>query len=428
MFELRPDEVLLEFTNIEVQNEQNRPYDMNLIDELHADENAHSRILIKLLSYKTNDSFPIFEKFLKMLNEDKHLDKKYEIRDFKSPKFSYQYALIDAYISQRGKQSIIIENKIQWATDQDKQLERYIESSKADNIPVDQIYVVYLTDDGRKKVSDISLTKNAKEALGINDSTNGRYIELNYRYDILPFLQDILSYLDFSKEIYLKAALVQYIDYLKGRYGIREVEKEYYDSVNKDLKKVLSIQETEIISIANKKNVFSQILDFTEKLKETLNDVNNKESITFSEIVFYLNILKNEIYPEEIRPEIVAREVLYTFANKNKKILENYCNVIPFTEAEIIWRNPKMRNIVIFKIYGNPVLDISFTTTKIEFKIRTNVSKKEELEKLFENNNIFKNKETFVFEFAYEDHYKTIKEELKKIFKEMNELSIFTGK
>ena len=102
MFEISPEKFLIEFKKIKEQNEQNRPYNMNLIDELHADENAHSRILIKLLSYKINDSFPIFEKFLKILND--HLFQEYEIPDFESPNFSYQYAFIDAYISQKEKQ------------------------------------------------------------------------------------------------------------------------------------------------------------------------------------------------------------------------------------------------------------------------------------------------------------------------------------
>lgn len=425
MFEIRPEDFLIEIKKIEAKNEQKRPYNINLIDELHADENAHSRILIKLLSYKTNNSFPIFELFLKLLNSDEHLDKEYEIRDFESPKFSYQFSFIDAYISQKGKQSIIIENKIQWATDQDKQLERYIESSKNDNIPEDKIYVVYLTDDGRKKVSDISLTEKAKTVLKVDKTTNGRYIELNYRYDILPFLQNILSYLDFSKEIYLKSTLVQYIDYLKGRYGIREADKEYRDSINKDLQKILGIQENKLISITNKENVFNQIIDFTDRLKETLNNDKDKESMTFSGIEPYINILVNEIYPEDIRPDFVAKDVLFTFANKNKKILENYCNDIPFTEAEIIWRNPNMRNTVIYKIDRTPVLNIIFTTTKISFAIRTNVQKKQEMKQLFEKNNIFQNKETGLFELLYEDHYKTIKDELEKLFKEMKEHSIF---
>jgi hypothetical protein len=40
------------------------PYHINLIDELHADENAHSRIFAKLLRYKVNDKLPFLEKFL----------------------------------------------------------------------------------------------------------------------------------------------------------------------------------------------------------------------------------------------------------------------------------------------------------------------------------------------------------------------------
>ena len=34
------------------------PYRLNIIDELHIDENAHSRILCKLLSHRDNNNYP----------------------------------------------------------------------------------------------------------------------------------------------------------------------------------------------------------------------------------------------------------------------------------------------------------------------------------------------------------------------------------
>ena len=43
------------------------PYNINIIDELHADENAHSRILMKLLQFNEDKSFPILDSFLKEL-------------------------------------------------------------------------------------------------------------------------------------------------------------------------------------------------------------------------------------------------------------------------------------------------------------------------------------------------------------------------
>jgi len=49
------------------------PYSINLLDELHANENAHSRILSKLLQFpekiKDHTLYPILDLFLKKLEE-----------------------------------------------------------------------------------------------------------------------------------------------------------------------------------------------------------------------------------------------------------------------------------------------------------------------------------------------------------------------
>ena len=40
-----------ELSKIREKERQKLPYNFNLIDELHANENAHTRILLKLLNY-----------------------------------------------------------------------------------------------------------------------------------------------------------------------------------------------------------------------------------------------------------------------------------------------------------------------------------------------------------------------------------------
>jgi chromatin segregation and condensation protein Rec8/ScpA/Scc1 (kleisin family) len=45
------------------------PYNINVIDELHANENAHSRILCKLLQYKdSSDKYRILESLLSYIS------------------------------------------------------------------------------------------------------------------------------------------------------------------------------------------------------------------------------------------------------------------------------------------------------------------------------------------------------------------------
>ena len=59
---------LIEFKEIYEREKVHLPYHINLIDELHANENAHSRIFAKLLRYKEHNKYPFLEKFLKFLS------------------------------------------------------------------------------------------------------------------------------------------------------------------------------------------------------------------------------------------------------------------------------------------------------------------------------------------------------------------------
>lgn len=404
------------FNDLYKKNEQNRPYNMNILDELHANENAHTRILIKLLCFAVNGKYPIFEKFIDILNRE--LDHDFQIFQFYKPVIKGQYADIDAYIYSEDKSiSIIIENKIQWAKDQDKQLERYIKSSQYQGIEKEKIYAIYLTDDGRKKISDYSLTGDAKKALGMEEGKNGRFIELNYKDHLLPFLKDILSYLDFSKEIYLKSAIVQYIDYLEGRFGFREREKVYMKTMTEGLRSLLSIKDEDIKTISQKETVINNIQSFWESIK-----IESSNSIQKKDIVPYINALCESIYPLDMHPQIVARNVLFKFADKEKHILDYYKSIIPFDEAEIFWRNQNLLTSVYFRIKKKNTLIIKFTSQEIEFNI---LDEKNKISQFFESYNKmnFQISSNYSWKISYEENYKTIINSLEELFIEMKKVS-----
>src|SRR5271157_1078994 len=98
------------------------PYHINLIDELHANENAHSRILEKLLNANDKDRYCILRSFLQ------HLGSPFsELSDEVVNKIETQKDNIDVRV--RGKSySLIIENKIHYAQEQKEQIKRYIEN------------------------------------------------------------------------------------------------------------------------------------------------------------------------------------------------------------------------------------------------------------------------------------------------------------
>ena len=53
-----------DFIKLRIEKNSKLPHQINLIDELHANENAHSRIFLKILCFKENNRYPLFELFL----------------------------------------------------------------------------------------------------------------------------------------------------------------------------------------------------------------------------------------------------------------------------------------------------------------------------------------------------------------------------
>ena len=226
---------------------RNRVYNANIITELHANENAHSRILRMFLQYDDGKKkYPILGQFLDIPKVKQVFGNK----EFKSPVFTNERERIDVLIEEPRSFAIIIENKINGAPDQDTQLERYIESVNGHNsISYDNIYAIYLTDNGEKTVGECSLTKKAKKKLNYNGSADmGRFIPLNYRYDILPWLEKEVLPNCIEKEDLLISALKQYIDYLKCMFGIIENEEQKILIMEK-LKKEIGISGNDLESV-----------------------------------------------------------------------------------------------------------------------------------------------------------------------------------
>lgn len=410
------------FNELYKKNEQNRPYNMNILDELHANENAHTRILIKLLSFSENGEYPIFKKFISVLN--KELENGFQISEFDKPLIKGQYADIDAYIYKEDKSiSIIIENKIQWAKDQDKQLERYIKSSEYHGVEKENIYAVYLTDDGRKKISDYSLTDDAKKALGMDEAKeiNGRFIELNYKNHLLPFLKDILTYLDFSKEIYLKSAIVQYIDYLEGRFGLREREMAYTESMVKGISAILQIKDEDTDTMPKKETLFREIQDYQRKLIKYDND-------SYKNAEPYLTALCNSIYPDGMKPSIVIKNLIFHFADKDGNIKPEFKEVIPFSRLKIRWDLIRQNINKIWFVIDNiqDAFVIEMTSKEIKFTNNYKRINQNSLKQLLEKHNIMSSSKENEFEMSYEENYQTINDKITELFKDMKNKRLFS--
>lgn len=304
-----------------------KQYNLNLLDEMDADENAHTRILLKLLSFKHCGTKPFLLEFIKAINTllpdnvDPIPETDYEIEK--------QFHNMDGFIyNKQNGYCIIIESKVKEAPDRDKQIERYIKYAHKFGFIKNKIYFVYLTSDGNKQPLPISFTDEAKKILEYeNEEKPGRFIQMNNRDHILPFLNNVLEMASFSKENILKTAVVQYINHLEGRFGLRKSEEEYKNAMMEEL----SAKLAEIIP--NWESLTEQ-----DKLK-SISDMQNKMSNMMEQ-------LKEQECPNT--REFTAKRIAKYF--KDKKYL--ICNNVSVES----WKNGYLGAKFVLKVLGEEYL------------------------------------------------------------------------
>ena len=192
------------------------PYHLNIIDELHINENAHSRILMRLFCYRNErGEYEILESFVDYIRTNTHYEDFSRIK-IKKPTITQEEQRIDLWVRDRSY-AMIFENKVYNAIDQDAQLHRYIEKTIKENYKTNNIFVIYLPQKYHEP----------------DDNSWGIYKkEFESRFVIIPFQDDILKWLKQGvlpnirhKDQYLYSAVVQYIDYLEGLFEIRTINK-----------------------------------------------------------------------------------------------------------------------------------------------------------------------------------------------------------
>ena len=120
------------------------PYHLNVIDELHINENAHSRILCKLLQYQSESGkYEFLESLIRFIvNKDKH-NVSFSKIEIKNPEITQEKERIDLWVKDKDF-AIIFENKVCDANDQEAQIARYILKTRACRYSDNQIYVIYM--------------------------------------------------------------------------------------------------------------------------------------------------------------------------------------------------------------------------------------------------------------------------------------------
>jgi hypothetical protein len=248
---------LIDEFKAEYEEEQKKlPYNLNIIDELRANENTHTRILMKLLEYKQSEKYLFLESFLSKVGITISIS---------NPNFCIGEAYIDGLIKEQNSYAVIIENKIHNAADQDKQIERYIQKVK--DYP--QIIVLYLTRDGSKFVKDNSYTLEAKQML----KGKGKFISINYRDHILPWLKEDVLPNCLYKDHILILGIELYIDHLEGILNLRNMEK----NMNDELKELVKKEFDEIDKLEDKARQVDEQIGIVNKYLSLLQDYQREQ-------------------------------------------------------------------------------------------------------------------------------------------------------
>ena len=167
--------------NIYLDDQKIHPRAINVLDPSFSsmNENQHTSFLCSLLNYEYCGKRPFLESFINIINDT------VRFADIGKVRVTTQDHYIDSLISD-DNMAIIIENKVCGAVDQNKQLETYIQDQEQRGIPLEHIYVVYLTLTGGSPATN-SISKEKIVELGL------RYTERSYN-DILQWLQKDVLY------------------------------------------------------------------------------------------------------------------------------------------------------------------------------------------------------------------------------------------
>ena len=314
-------QLLEEFTGRYKHLKEKLPYHINVIDELHVNENANSRILASLLQYNENGEYTLLKSFIRNRLSEWDIG-------VSEPQISSEDWRIDLLVREKGKYAIIFENKIYDAVLQKNQLARYILKMRNENFDPEQIYVVFLppqkydpTDCSWKvpikeceTCCDATMCPNVEEENSLKTKFKDRFKIITFREDIITWLEEDVIPNCRQKETYLYTAAMQYLDYLKGYFDLRAINK----YMNMELQNYL----TNKLGLGNKTDEEQlEILDKkTDEIQRLLNQMNDIKAMVDKRIVDARIAVADKKKWESLLPTIneIASDVSIAFDLQKK--------------------------------------------------------------------------------------------------------------
>lgn len=331
-------QLLEEFTWHYKRLKEKLPYHINVIDELHVNENANSRILASLLQYNENGEYTLLKSFIRNRLGDWGID-------VSEPQISSEDWRIDLLVREKGKYAIIFENKIYDAVLQKNQLARYIIKMRNENFDPEQIYVVFLPPQ-KYDPTDCSWKVPIKECETCCDATTCPNVEKNSlktrfkdRFKIVTFREDIIAWLEEDvipncrqKETYLYTAAMQYLDYLKGYFDLRTINK----NMNMELQEYL-IEKLHLKDETNEKKKLQILDNKINEIQRLLNEMQSLKDNMRQNVFDEWRQVTKEKFPElhplekgeytDVTFESISGKRMNVIINENREGL--YCEIHP---------------------------------------------------------------------------------------------------
>lgn len=245
-----------------IASSPNRPsYQLNLLDIIGITERLTSIIISLIFKYKRGNDYILCRSFI----EDFLVNSGFDLEWFKSPSITVETDRIDVGVQEKGKYTVIIENKLKGAPFQRNQIARYIQKMIDFGYSENRIFIVilpnyvdrlffeninqsiwYLPKDWKspnqermcKYKDDISCLcdygktcQNCQECTkDLKDRFKNRTVILDT--DFINWLENkCLSLLPIGEHL-LRSAIIQFVDFLKGIFNnrfnnklIMEIEK-----------------------------------------------------------------------------------------------------------------------------------------------------------------------------------------------------------
>jgi len=260
------DNLFLKFKEIDLEirtKNEETSYLFNPLDLFAIDENKISELLAFILN--PNSSHGQGDIYLKEFYNHFGIEDNFQDAVVETEHVTKKNRRIDIFI-QTDESYIIIENKYNWASDQDSQLHDYFEYARNKNLESKghNIYCFYLTPDKELK----NPTKSSKGKI-----PEGKLFIKDFNSDIGSFLEKCR---EISKNVKMQLFINDLISLIKKENKMDQYQKEIFEWLSEDESRVKHAQQ-----ISNIWNAFRFFLleetssQLTGNLKDNLNKLSN---------------------------------------------------------------------------------------------------------------------------------------------------------